>query len=167
MLIYILRHGDAVQTPNLHDSERPLSDLGERQAAAVGTFMHTLDLRPGLILSSPLIRAVQTAHAVRKSLDVGQVQISEYLVPGTRKEQLVDQLNQLGRTSVLLVGHEPHLSQTISFLLTGTENLPVDIRKCSLGCLLASDPVRPGHALLQWLLCCEHMEARHGQRPGN
>jgi phosphohistidine phosphatase len=155
MLIYFLRHGDAVQSSSLHDSERPLS------ASTVGECVQTLNLHPDVIISSPLIRAVQTAEAVRRSANVAQIQMSEYLIPGTRKEQLIEQLNQIGRNSVLLVGHEPHLSQTISFLLTGRENLPVEVRKCSLACLLASDPVRPGHTLLQWLVTIEQMDALH------
>jgi phosphohistidine phosphatase len=159
MLIYILRHGDAVQSSSLHDSERPLSDLGQQQASAVGEFVQSVNLHPDVIISSPLIRAVKTAEAIRRSANVAQIQMSEYLIPGTRKEQLIEQLNKLGRNSVLLVGHEPHLSQTISFLLTGRENLPVEVRKCSLACLLASDPVRPGHALLQWLVSVEQMDA--------
>jgi phosphohistidine phosphatase len=161
MLIYFLRHGDAVQSSSLHDSERPLSDLGKQQASTVGECVQTLNLHPDVIISSPLIRAVQTAEAVRRSANVAQIQMSEYLIPGTRKEQLIEQLNQIGRNSVLLVGHEPHLSQTISFLLTGRENLPVEVRKCSLACLLASDPVRPGHTLLQWLVTVEQMDALH------
>jgi phosphohistidine phosphatase len=167
MLIYVLRHGDAIQSSSLHDSERPLSELGEQQAAAVGEYLKTLTTPPTAILSSPLVRAMQTAEAVRRSLNIQEIQTSEYLVPGTRKEQLIDQLNQLHPDSVLLVGHEPHLSQTISLLLTGRENLPVEFRKCSLSSLLASDPVRPGHALLQWLLTLEQMTELHRMRRRN
>ena len=157
MLIYILRHGDAVQSPELHDSDRPLSEIGERQAATVGIFLKTIHPHPAAIVSSPLVRATQTAEIVSKSLAIEGMEISEFLVPGTRKTQLVEHLNHLHHPSVLLVGHEPHLSQTISLLISGREDLPIDIRKCSLGCLLASDPVRPGHAMLQWLLTAEQM----------
>ncbi len=167
MLIYLLRHGDAVQSPNLQDSERPLSDLGMRQASSVGLYLNNLHLRPAIVISSPLVRAMQTADEVQKLIRTPAVARSEYLIPGTRKAQLFDELNRLHPESVLLVGHEPHLSQTISLLLAGTENLHVEMRKCSLACLLASDPLRPGHALLQWLVTVDQMAARGGSPDRN
>ena len=157
MLVYLLRHGDAIESATLHDSERPLSGIGNKQAVTVGTFLKSLNIHPDRIISSPLVRAQQTAEHVRALLNLAAVHTSEYLIPGTRKQQLIDMLNEGQVNSVLLVGHEPHLSQTISFLLTEHENLQVDMRKCSLGCLLASSPARKGHAMLQWLLTVEQM----------
>ncbi|HTP13635.1 MAG TPA: phosphohistidine phosphatase SixA [Bacteroidota bacterium] len=167
MLIMFLRHGDAVQSPNLQDSERPLSDLGNQQAAAVGKFLNDHNLVPASIISSPLIRAAQTAGIVGNAIGISKIEPSEYLVPGTRKTQLVDHLNRLHPESVLLVGHEPHISQSISFLLAEHENVHVDVRKASLACLLASDPVRAGHAQLQWLVPVDFVMTRRRTRDGN
>ncbi len=158
MLIHLLRHGDALASPTLSDSERPLSGLGEQQATSVGLFLASFSVRLDAIVSSPLVRAIQTAKTVAGILKVREVKTSEYLIPGTRKEQLIGFLNQAKWNSVLLVGHEPHISQTISTLLSGEENVPVEIQKCTLGCLLASDPVRKGHCLLQWLLTVDQMD---------
>ncbi len=158
MLIYLLRHGDAVQSPEIHDSERPLSELGRTQAAVVGAFLKSISVHPEMVFSSPLLRAVQTAETVGKLLSTAKIQLSEYLVPGTKKDQLLDQLNQVKPNSVLLVSHEPYISQAISLLLSERETLPVEIRKCSLACVLASDPVRKGHAMLQWLVTAEQMQ---------
>jgi phosphohistidine phosphatase len=157
MLLYLLRHGDAIQTSSLDDSERPLSELGKKQASTVGVFLRSSKTHIDGVVSSPLVRAVQTADIVRGALDVSRHETTEYLVPGTRKNQLFDFLNSKKIASVLLVGHEPHLSETISVLLSGRETLPIEMKKCSLACLVASEPVRIGHALLQWLLTSEQM----------
>jgi phosphohistidine phosphatase len=158
MLLYFLRHGDAIQKASLDDSERPLSELGRKQATVVGEFLRTMEATIDVVVSSPLVRAVETAEIVRKSLDVRKSEATEHLVPGTRKKQLLDLLNSMKVSSIILVGHEPHLSQTISLLLSGQESLPIEMKKCSLACLVVSEPVRGGHALLQWLLTVEQME---------
>jgi phosphohistidine phosphatase len=158
MLLYLLRHGDANQDPSFDDSERPLSELGERQAATVASFLRSGKIRISTIYSSPLLRAVQTGEVVRTALNISKLEKTEYLVPGTRKGQLLAQLNSSGMESVLLVGHEPHLSQTMSLLLSGREDLPLEFKKCSLASLIASSPVRKGHALLQWLVTYEQMQ---------
>ena len=158
MFVYFLRHGDAIQSPAMHDSERPLSPLGIRQASAAGAFLKALNVYPDLIYSSPLLRAQQTAEEVRICLGVDKVHATEFLIPGTRKEQLFDQLNQSKSKSLLLVGHEPHLGESISLLVTGHEGLFVEVRKCSLASVLVSESVRKGHALLQWLLTVEQMQ---------
>ena len=161
MLVYLLRHGDAIQTASLKDNERPLSGFGRKQATIVGKFLRKSVVQIDVIISSPLVRAVETADIVRKTLGVGKFETTEYLVPGTRKTQLFDLLNSMQVGSVLLVGHEPHLSQTISVLLSEREGLPIEMKKCSLACLVASVPVRNGHAMLQWLLSYEQMELLH------
>lgn len=161
MFLYLLRHGDAVQNPSLNDSERPLSDLGRHQAEVVGEFLRSGNIQIEKIISSPLVRAVETAEIIGTTLGIQELERTEYLVPGTRKKQLLDLINATGLTSVLLAGHEPHLSQTVSLLLSEGENLALEFRKCSLACLVASEPVREGHALLQWLVTSEQMELLH------
>ncbi len=161
MLLYLLRHGDAVQSTTLSDSERPLSELGRQQAHIVGAFLHSLGIPVDKVISSPLVRAVETATIVGSHLNVKEMEKTEYLVPGSRKKQLFDLLNTDPPKAVLLVGHEPHLSQTVSLLLTGTESLPLEFKKCALACLLASDPLRIGHAALQWFTIPDHMKLLH------
>jgi len=157
MLIYLLRHADAVQNSSLHDSERPLSDLGKQQASTVGEFLRDRTIGIDAVVSSPLLRAIETSEIVRTITNTSRFETTEYLVPGTRKSQLYDLINSIRVRSILLTGHEPHLSQTISDLLSGSNGLPIEIKKCSLACLVASEPVRSGHALLQWLMTNEYM----------
>lgn len=161
MLLFFLRHADAVQNPLLNDSERPLSDLGRLQAETVGRYLKSSGTTIDRVFSSPLARAVETSEIVGRTLGIGSIEQTEYLVPGTRKKQLLDFINAAGAPSVLMTGHEPHISQTVSLLLSGTETLALEFRKCSLACLVVSEPVRAGHAMLQWLLTSEQMERLH------
>lgn len=158
MFLYFLRHADAVQNPSLGDSERPLSVLGKHQAETVGDFLRLSNIHIDEILSSPLVRAVETAEIVGTALGMQKVERTEYLVPGTRKGQLFDLLNSTSHPSVLLTGHEPHLSQTVSALLSERSPVALEFKTCSLACLDASEPIREGHALLQWLVTHEQMK---------
>lgn len=158
MLIYFLRHGDAVEASSLNDSERPLSDLGNRQAATVGRFLRANGIKIDAVLSSPLVRAVKTAEIVQQELTIANIGRSEFLVPGTDQRQLFRQISSLTGESVLLIGHEPHLSQTVSLLLSGHNHTLVEFKKCTLACLIASMPVRKEHALLQFLLTYQQMD---------
>ena len=161
MLLFLLRHGDAIQNPSLNDSARPLSEAGRRQAETVGSFLHSSTIEFDKIVSSPLLRAIETAEVVGHRLHGPKPEQTEYLVPGTRKRQLLDFINSSQAKSLLLVGHEPHLSETVSLLLSERETLGFEFRKCSLGCLVASEPVREGHAVLRFLLTVDQMELLH------
>jgi phosphohistidine phosphatase len=161
MLLYFLRHGDAVQLPSLSDSERPLSDHGEHQAKTVGAFLRSSDIRIERIITSPLIRAVRTAEIVAEAIQAHKPQKTEHLVPGSDKRQLFGLINAAGSGSILLTGHVPHLSQTVSLLLSEHEDLPIEFRKCSLACVDATVPVRRGCGMLQWLLTYQQMESKH------
>ena len=90
MLLYLLRHGDAVES-GYDDSTRPLTSLGEGQAALVANVFVTFHLPLEIILSSPLLRAVQMAEIIRQTIKNAKYSASVYLVPGTNEKQLFRQ----------------------------------------------------------------------------
>lgn len=157
MTIYILRHGDATESITLHDSERPLSDPGKRQAAAAGKFLHSLPQRPSTILCSPLLRAVQTAEAVQQELGSHPPRISEFLTPTSNPRQILEELNKLRDDAILLVGHEPHVSATISLLISGNEQARIEMKKSSLACIEVGRPIGKGGGVLRWLITANQM----------
>jgi phosphohistidine phosphatase SixA len=157
MTICFLRHGDAVQSPSLHDSERPLSALGMQQGSRAGKFLRATQTGIGRILASPLLRAQQAAAAVRGELDSPPVVTSEYLSSSSAPRQILDQLRSLDAPNVLLVGHEPHLSKTISLLISGEEGQKVEMRKGSVACVEIPLPLEPGRGTLRWLVTFEQM----------
>ena len=81
-----------------------------------------MDLRFNLILSSPFLRAEQTAEIVAESLKLKKrLAFSDELTPDGNPKALIRQLNELkpAPENVLLVGHEPYLSRLIALLVSG------------------------------------------------
>jgi phosphohistidine phosphatase len=99
-----------------------------------------------LILSSPYLRAKQTAEIVTQVLSTPEgVMLAETLTPEGNPRQLIEALrtDHRERQDVLLVGHEPYLSRLISTLLTGGPNLSVVMKRGGL-CALDVDTLRFG-----------------------
>jgi len=164
MKIHILRHGIAVEsgTPGYeNDAERPLIPKGKRQLRQTAAAMKTMGLRFDLILSSPYLRAKQTAEIVAESLKLKrQLRFSDTLAPDGSPTNLIRQLNELkpAPENVMLVGHEPYLSCLISVLTTGGTDLTMDFKKGGL-CKLESEKLSHDRcATLVWLLTPRQMK---------
>ena len=158
MDIYILRHGIAVEhgSPGVaKDSDRELTPKGERRLGQVADAMEVMELSFDLILSSPFVRARQTAEIIAEAMGAKKkLELSSDLVPDGSMKKLIESLNKLDPTpkSVLLVGHEPYLSGLISLLVFGEEISAVTMKKGGL-CKLTAGPLKNGRcATLEWLL---------------
>jgi phosphohistidine phosphatase len=158
MVISLLRHGIAVErgSPGSEaDSQRPLTAKGEQRMRRIAEGMLALGLSYDLILSSPYVRARQTADIVSQVLKTPDgVHLSDTLTPEGDPRQLIEALHRDDheRQDVLLVGHEPYLSRLISTLLAGNSNLPVVMKKGGL-CTLDVQTLRFGRcANLVYLL---------------
>jgi phosphohistidine phosphatase len=163
MNLFILRHGLAVELGTAgcnKDSERPLTSEGERKLWRIAKAMQALEISYDWILSSPYVRARQTAEIIAEALDLRKkLELSETLTPGGSARKLIDLLNH--RTprpeEVLLVGHEPSLSSLISLLVSGTTDASVEMKKGGL-CKLATESLECGRcATLEWLLTPKQM----------
>jgi phosphohistidine phosphatase len=156
MLLYLLRHGDVVES-GYTDSSRPLSSLGEEQAAVVAGVFVTFHLPLSAILSSPLLRAVRMAEIISEKITGVTCSATEHLAPGMNEKQLFKQLNELGMQAVLLVGHEPHLRRFVSLLLSGSSHAQIEFRKATLMCIECSREVQPEAGTLKWMLNIDQM----------
>lgn len=109
----LLRHGTA-ENPGIgrSDASRRLVPVGEQEAQAAGAALAALDLRPDVVLSSPKVRAWRTATLAAAALGIEPVEHAA-IVGLDRDEALL--LAELGRR-VLVVGHEPDLSQVVEDL---------------------------------------------------
>jgi len=153
-----MRHGLAVARGTAgfkDDALRPLTPKGRRQLRKIAAAIAGLDLRCDQILSSPLVRAKQTAEIVAAGLKLKkQLKFSNALAPAGSPAVLFRQLSRLkpSPSRLLLVGHEPDLSRLISRLLTGGLELQLDFKKGGL-CKLEVETLRDGkYAKLVWLL---------------
>jgi phosphohistidine phosphatase len=162
--IFLLRHGIAAEpgAPGIKtDAERPLIPKGEQRLREAAAGMEKMGLSFDVIISSPYLRAKQTAEIVAKILKLEKnLAISSDLIPGGNPQALIRHLNGLkpAPENILLVGHEPYLSGLISLLATGGTSAAIDMKKGSL-CKLEMADLEYGHcATLKWLLTPGQME---------
>ena len=124
--------------------------------------LDSLELAFDLILSSPYVRARQTAEIVAETLKSNKrLSLSDELTPQGSPKKLVEFLQRIQPPpeNVLLVGHEPYLSEFISLLLVGNTSLLLVLKKGGL-CKLTTDSLKAGRcATLQWLLTPKFMTA--------
>jgi len=163
MNLYVLRHGLAADpgAPGFgRDAERPLTPKGKRKLRKIADAMLELDLCFDLILSSPYLRARQTAEIVAKAFKArNELDLSDHLTPSGSLKKLIDFLNDYKPRpeNVLLVGHEPYLSELISLLVSGDKNSSVQMKKGGL-CKLSVNLLKHGRcSCLEWLLTPKQM----------
>lgn len=123
MKLYLLRHGKA-DWPDWDrpDDERPLTEEGKKEVAAIAKLLARLEITP-VILTSPLPRASQTAGIAGKYLKV-EVREERLLRPGFDATKLVRLLKDFSGASLMVVGHEPDFSRTIHYLTGGETRMP-------------------------------------------
>ena len=163
MDLYVLRHGVAADRSSAeytNDDERPLTDKGVRRMARQVRGLHSLGVSIDVIISSPLIRAVQTAEMVHEGLRMNtRLVISNALAPNGSPSQLVSQLatGYSSAEDVMVVGHEPSLSSLISVLTTGNPEPVIRLRKGAL-CKLSLPAPRYGRCgWIEWSMTPKQM----------
>jgi phosphohistidine phosphatase len=158
MELFILRHGIAVERGTSgykNDFDRPLTPKGKRQLRQSCGALRKMKLKFDLILSSPLVRARETAEIVATELkSKKRLRFSEHLRPGGSFHKLILDVCQSkpAPENVLLVGHEPDLSELISLLVSGKSHGGFALKKGGLA-KLEVEHLRAGQcATLAWLL---------------
>ena len=116
MLIYFLRHGEA-DWPDWRksDNERPLTKRGKKEMHEVAAFLKRIKARPDLIVTSPLPRASQTAEIAAEHLEA-KCSEDKLLAPGFGRRELERLLKEYPEERLMIVGHEPDFTHTISQL---------------------------------------------------
>jgi phosphohistidine phosphatase len=131
MIVYILRHAEAVAADNaLQDEWRYLTETGRVAAGKTCSALVKFGPKPRLTITSPLTRAVQTAEiAAVKACRKNVVVASELLLPGGDIDELIEFIKACGDAKrVLLVGHEPQLGALVA-ALTGHKDAVVLLKK--------------------------------------
>jgi phosphohistidine phosphatase len=167
--LFLLRHAPAepLGSDRLATDEKralTLEGMDKMRQAAAG--MKAFGLKFEVILSSPYLRARQTAEIAAKALRLSKrLQFTVNLAVGAKSVALVSeiQLRHPSASTVLLVGHEPFLSHLASWLLSGRETLGIHFRKGGLMCL-EIERIKPGQcAILEWFMTPGQM-VRMGKR---
>jgi phosphohistidine phosphatase len=118
MRVTLIRHAEAGDDAR-DDESRALTEKGRRDTRRVGRVLARHGVRFSLIVTSPLVRAVQTAEIVAAAVDYrGRILVSELLIPDAPAPRAAGYLAGLeGQRSVALVAHEPILSTLAAALL--------------------------------------------------
>ena len=155
MELFLLRHADA-DTEAPTDDARPLSDKGTGQARKVARFCEARDLVPEIIVSSPVLRAHQTAEIVANELKAELISV-RWLACGMQPETALDELRGFQKFErVMLVGHEPDFSLLATHLLGFGDGSRLRIRKASLT-HFELPAFAPGSGILQFSIPCRLM----------
>jgi phosphohistidine phosphatase len=156
MEIYVIRHADAValgENGIKVDADRPLTETGNGQAKVIATGLQRKGVALQLILSSPLLRARQTAEGIVQAWSgtPPEVQVCEQLSPGYKPRKLAKLLKELQREPVALIGHEPDLSSWIAWVI-GSKKAQLALAKAGVAHVTCPEgPAKGGGALLQLL----------------
>jgi phosphohistidine phosphatase len=118
-MIWLLRHGEAEDGEGKDDADRVLTDKGRRQSKWAGRALAELGVELDACLTSPKARALDTARIACEQIEGVEPEIEEVLAGGGFELAAVAE----GRGEVLLVGHEPDLSNAIAAVTGGTVKL--------------------------------------------
>jgi phosphohistidine phosphatase len=145
MQLYFLRHGEADWPEwKKSDDERPLTKRGKKEMHEVAKFLARIKAKPSLIVSSPLPRASQTAEIAAEHLKL-KCRTDKLLAPGFGLNHLRRLFEKYPEKSLMIVGHEPSFTETIS-ALTGAS---LKLSKAGVALVDVDLPSRKGKLL--WL----------------
>ncbi len=165
MVVYVLRHGIAEDAPpGGSDADRALTKPGKEKLRNVLVCAREAGVRPGVILTSPLRRALQTAKIAAELLRLKGDPIETHtLLPGASPLSVWSEVRAYEVGELLLAGHEPQLSELVGFLL-GCLALKLDLKKGALVCInVESAEVRP-QGTLKWILTPKLADGRANAR---
>ena len=162
MELYLLRHAIAVPrgTEEYPNDDRPLTKVGIQKMKRAARGIARLIGKVDAVISSPLIRALDTARIAGKALGHRKkIVASNALLPSSPASSIYDDLKKFKpQAKVLLVGHEPDLGLLASTLI-GCEKPVVELKKGGLCCITFSEVPLGSDGKLSWLLTPKQLRA--------
>jgi len=157
MDLYLVRHAvafdyDPAQWPD--DSQRPLTPEGQKRFKRSARGLQGLGASVDLMLSSPWVRAWQTAEILESEAGWPRPVACEALQSGRAPAEVLQALQPFtSYRTIVLVGHEPSLHELASYLLTADmHHAQIEMKKGGVARLEVGEGLRPGAGKLQWLL---------------
>ena len=146
MKLWLLRHGEA-ESRAPSDELRELTAAGRVAVLRSAAEMQGADLQ--LVLTSPYVRARQTAALVQQHLGwTGELQRADWATPDGEPERALAELERRGVERLLLVTHNPFVGELAGWLLHGHRQAPVPMGTACLLCLEAPLPLAGGFDLV-------------------
>lgn len=157
MELYLIRHALAQQLGlknDFTDEKRTLTSEGRDRMREAARGLRKLGVQLDLLLTSPLVRAVETAEIVGEALGISKKEIisTDRLAPGGSADELFAEIKSHGIESVALVGHQPDLGEIIAKIVQANSKLSIDLKKGSICCINVVETVPSLRGELVWLM---------------
>lgn len=144
MDLIILRHGKAEDSSMDGDFSRALVEKGREQARRAAKLLKSAGVLPDIVLTSPLLRARQTADEFCTAAGIPGAVIQGWLACGMAPDAAIRELVAFRDFKrVAIVGHEPDFSHLIEWIL-GTVDRSIEMKKGAIACLRIALPSRHG-----------------------
>jgi phosphohistidine phosphatase len=155
MLLCLMRHGIAIDREDPAcppEPERHLTEKGMERTRAAARGLTALGIQPGLVLSSPYLRAMQTAEiaCVLLEIPVSSIRQTEALLPGASPRMLFDELSKTKTEETICFGHAPNLDDVIAAAIHAAK--PCTELKKAGAAYLEMDSFQPVDGRLIWLM---------------
>jgi len=145
--LYVLRHGIAAPhgTPEIPDDERPLTPKGEKRIKEIACGLAAFGLKLDRIITSPLPRARRTAQIVAQELGlIDRLETSSVLSADSDCQTIRDWLRERHADRLMIVGHNPSLSDLVGLLILGKAGrFPFELKKGGIAALSATSHSGP------------------------
>jgi phosphohistidine phosphatase len=156
VLLYLIRHGQAEdRSASGHDADRPLTEAGVKELRRIARKLHDLGVSFDHTLTSPLVRARQTAEVLVKESLTTWVEDADFLAPDGQFDDLRAWLAQWRKRqsgTVALVGHQPNLGEWTEMLVCGDARGRIPLKKAGFAAVVLPDSGSPvGCSGLFWL----------------
>lgn len=154
MILYIVRHGIALDRTDPKcppEAERPLTVKGLRKTRAAALGMRALGVAPGIMITSPYLRAAQTAEIFAEALEFSaeKIRTSEALKPASQPAEAIKEISCLKVKEVMCFGHAPQVDLMIAHL-AGARGAFTELKKAGVACFELAAP--HGKWRLRWFL---------------
>ncbi len=144
MHLILLRHGKAEDTSAGGDFSRALAGKGREQARRAARQLANAGVLPDIVLTSPLLRARQTADEFCETAGMPGPVIQSWLASGMHPETALAELTAFSEFKrVAIVGHEPDFSNLIEWIL-GARSGGIEVKKGMIACVRLTPPGRVG-----------------------
>jgi phosphohistidine phosphatase len=154
MILYLVRHGIAVDRSDPKcppEAERPLTARGVQKTRSAALGLRALGVKPEMLITSPYVRAAQTAEIFAEALGftVEKIRVSESLKPAENPSEILKELSRLRAKEVACFGHAPHLDLLIA-QLGGARGPFTALKKAGVASF--EETSGRGHWELRWIL---------------
>jgi phosphohistidine phosphatase len=155
--LLIVRHAiaedrEAFAATGQEDALRPLTAGGARKMRRAARGLHEIVPSVDLIVSSPFVRASETADILRREFDIDEVEFADVLKPETALSDTARSLERYDEDTVVIVGHEPHLGRLVTYLVSGVDRSALALKKGAVCLVDFEGRPRKGSGRLVWAM---------------